>query len=327
MSGDRRGLLDPLVRRARWIGLVAGFLLAALDTVAARSAGITFQMSGRDVTAVVWLYLTLSFGGLGFLVGYLLEVRRRERLALAALGRRTATLEGLRLRLAQSEKLAALGQLAAMIAHELRNPLAIIRSTVQNLEEDAGDPEEVRRSCGFVRQEIDRLGRVISSLLAFARPLEPRLRDVTVEDLLERVELLAPPELRAKEIRFEVRDRCNGATLRIDQDLISQALVGLLSNAAQATPRGGLVVLEAREQESGVVLAVRDSGPGVPPGERHRIFEPFFSTRDDGHGLGLAVARQIADAHGAGLSVGDDAAGGACFSLELRRSQERERSP
>jgi signal transduction histidine kinase len=306
-------------RQARWIGLGIGLLVAVLDVVGARSLGLAFELNGRDVSGLVWLYLALSFGGLGFLLGWLHELRLRERAALDAVLRQTAALERARLGVAQSEKLAALGQLAASISHEVRNPLAILRSTVQNLEEDAASPDEVRRACAFLRDEIDRLGRVTASILGFARPLEPRPTPVRAADLLERVRLLQPLEVREKHLRGEVRDRSEGAAVEVDPDLVSQALLGLLTNAAQAAPEEGVVTLEASLEGSALSLAVLDTGPGVPSADRERIFEPFFSTRKDGHGLGLAVVRQIARAHGALVRVGDNAGGGASFALVFPR--------
>jgi signal transduction histidine kinase len=301
----------------RWIGLVAGLVVAELDVLAARWLGLAFELNGRAVTGWVWLYLAVSFGGLGFLIGWLLELRRRERAASAQVLRQAEALERARLGLAQSEKLAALGQLAASISHEVRNPLAILRSTVQNLEEDAASSEEVRRSCAFLRDEIDRLGRVTGSILGLARPVAPRPRPVRAAELLDRVRLLAPLEVRAKALRLEVDDRSSGAEIEADADLLSQALLGLLANAAQAAPERGTVTLAARYSAGELALSVLDDGPGVPLADRERVFEPFYSTRPEGHGLGLAVVRQIARAHGARIEVGDREGGGARFSIVL----------
>jgi two-component system, NtrC family, sensor histidine kinase HydH len=306
-----------IAHRPRWIGLALGLLVAVLDVAGARSMGLAFDLNGRAVTGWVWLYLAVSFGGLGYLVGWLVELRRRERSALEELRRQTEALDRARLGLAQNEKLAALGQLAASISHEVRNPLAILRSTIQNMEEDPESSEEVRRSCVFLREEIDRLSRVTSSILGLARPLTPHPALVGAGELLERVKLLAPLQVREKGLRLEVRDQSEGASVEVDADLLTQALLGLVTNAAQAAPEGGAVTLEARRDGHDVALSVLDNGPGVPDSDRERIFEPFFSTREGGHGLGLAVVRQIARAHGAAVWVGSNPGGGACFSIVL----------
>src|SRR5688572_1590259 len=317
MSSDSRGAVAFVRAHARWVGLVAGLVVAVLDVVGARSLGLGFELNGRGVTGWVWLYLAVSFGGLGFLVGWLFELRRRERMALAEVIRQTEELDRARLGLAQSEKLAALGQLAASISHEVRNPLAILRSTVQNMEEDRGSSEEMRRSCAFLRDEIDRLNHVTTSILALARPVAPRPSPVRAGELFDRVRLLAPLDVREKGLRLDARDRSEGAQLEADGDLLVQALLGLVTNAAQATPERGVVALEARRAGDDLVLSVLDSGPGIAAADRDRIFEPFYSTRRDGHGLGLAVVRQIAHAHGARVEVGDNEGGGARFSIVL----------
>jgi signal transduction histidine kinase len=316
MGRDRSSFASSL-SSPRWIGLAAGLLVALLDVVGARWLGLTFELNGRAVTGWVWLYLAASFGGLGFMIGWLTELRRRERAAAAEIARQAEALDRARLGLAQSEKLAALGQLAASISHEVRNPLAILRSTVQNLEEDAGSADEVRRSCAFLRDEIDRLGRVTGSILGLARPVVPRPRRVHASELFERVDLLQPLELREKGIRLVIRDTTDGVAIEADADLLGQALLGLLTNAAQAAPERGRVTLEARVRGGEIELSVEDDGPGVPESERERIFEPFYSTRRDGHGLGLAVVRQIAGAHGGAVVVGDGQAGGARFTMVL----------
>jgi signal transduction histidine kinase len=195
--------------------------------------------------------------------------------------------------------------------------LAILRSTLQNLEEDAGNPEEVRRASVFLRDEIDRLARVTGSILGFARPLTPRPSSVRVAELLERVRALPPLEVREKNLRLELRDASDGARVDVDADLLSQALLGLVTNAAQAAPTQGVVTVEAVEERGAIVLAVLDDGPGVPAAERERVFEPFYSTRKEGHGLGLAIVRQIAGALGARVEVGDARGGGARFSIVL----------
>jgi len=228
------------------------------------------------------------------------------------------TISATRARLLQSEKLAVLGQLAAQIAHEVRNPLGVIRSASQGLAETvaAGDAE-AERACSFILAEIDRLNSVITSLLAFARPLQIEARPVAVGLLFQRALLLAREELDAKQIRLSHADVSALPPVEVDTDLISQVLLDLLSNAAQSIPTAGEVQLEARAENGAVRISVADSGPGVPLELRSRIFEPFFTTRPKGTGLGLAIARQIVHAHGGEITVGERDGGGACFTISL----------
>lgn len=302
----------------RWWGLAAGLAWAVVDTTLAVAMGIRFQVNGADATLLTGLFFGSSFAGFGFLVGYVVEGRRRDRESAQVIREQLDALAATRARLAQSEKLAALGQLAAAIAHEVRNPLGVIRSAAQGIGETVPAADaDTRRACGFITDEIDRLSSVVSSLLAFARPLQLQRRAVDVPELLDRAALLAGEDLAHRAVRLERADATGLPALDVDPDLVCQVLLGLLANAAEAVGAGGAITIEARRAERGVEIAVADSGPGVPAEVRERIFEPFFTTRARGTGLGLAVARQIVEAHGGAIAVGDRPGGGARFSLRL----------
>ena len=312
------------MKHARWIGALAGAGLGVLDTYLATSAGIGFAIGGRDVSRGVLLFLSSSFGVFGFLVGYLLELRRRELHAADLIRRQLETIRDAQQRLAQNEKLASLGQLASAIAHEMRNPLAVIRSTVQNLEETVPpEAEEASRTCRFVLEEIDRLSRVTSTLLDFSRPLQVVPAPVEVAELLGRVRLLSDPIFEPQGIELRSDDVSGVPPLEVDLDLTCQVLLGLLANAAAVSVRGSQVRIEARETGGRIEIAVCDSGPGVPDELRERIFEPFYTTRPEGTGLGLAVARQIVEAHGGEIAVSNNAGGGACFAVRLPAARAR----
>jgi len=305
-------------RAARWWGAVGGIALAVVDTLTMVRLGVTFQMNGRDVTALVAVSFGSSLALLGFLLGYALEARRRDRRAAALVQAQLEALNAARARLVQSEKLAALGQLATAIAHEVRNPLAVIRSAAQGLGETvSSDDAEAARACAFITAEIDRLGSVVSSLLEFARPLHLEPRAVSVRDLFDRAALLAEGELAARGARLGRDELPDLPAVRADPDLLSQVLLGLLANAAEAVPPGGDVTLAARARDGAVELVVEDSGPGIPPELRDRVFEPFFTTRPRGIGLGLAVARQVVEAHGGRIEAGERPGGGARLTVRL----------
>lgn len=302
----------------RWWGAVAGLLTGLFDALLMSALGVRFEVNGWDATLPVGVYFGLSFAALGFLLGTVAAGRRRDRQAAALIQAQMETINAARTRLAQSEKLAALGQLAAAIAHEVRNPLAVIRSAAQGLGESApADDEEARRSSSFITAEIDRLNNVITSLLAFARPPQLHPRPVPVQELFERALLLAREDLEAKQVRLRRTAPAALPTVHADPDLMSQVLLGLLANAAEAMPPGGELTLEGSAADGRVEIAVADSGPGVPPELRSRIFDPFFTTRPRGTGLGLAIARQIVEAHGGRIEVGERAGGGARFVLRL----------
>lgn len=307
--------------RLRWVGLVGGVVLAVIDTAIALWLGFTFEVNGREATVLAGVFFGASYCILGFLVGYVIEGRHRDREAERVIRAQADALHATRTRLVQSEKLAALGQLATAIAHEVRNPLAVMRSAAQGVLEATSSPDaDTRRSCTFIIEEIDRLSSVVTSLLAFARPLQLRRRRVRVADLVGRAQALARQEygegvVRVDDMAAAVPD------LHGDPDLICQVLLGLVANAVEVVPNDE-VVIEARASNGAVELVVADRGPGVPADVREQIFEPFFTTRERGTGLGLAVARQIVEAHEGAIAVGDRPGGGACFTVRLPLASE-----
>src|SRR5439155_102745 len=242
---------DMRLERARWWGAAAGIVLALLDTLTISALGVRFELSGHDVSPLVAAWFGSSFVLLGFLVGYVVEGRRRDRGQAEVIRAQTEAIAATRARLAQTEKLAALGQLAAAVAHEVRSPLAVIRSAAQGLAESVPrDDEEARRAYSFITAEIDRLGNVVNSLLAFARPLRVDARPVSVHELFDRALLLAHEELQGKALRVRRDEPPLLPEVRADGDLICQVLLGLLANAAEAAPRRPRV-RDVRERRGG----------------------------------------------------------------------------
>jgi len=308
----------------RWWGLAAGVLLGIIDTASLVLLGLEFEINGADATVPVGLFFGSSFALLGFLLGYVVEGRRRDRDAQRVIGAQSDAIAATRARLAQSEKLAALGQLATAIAHEVRNPLGVIRSAAQGLSERVSpSTAETERASAFITAEIDRLSSVVNSLLAFARPLRLERRPVGIEELFDRALLLATDDLRGQGVQVERGPAAGLPAVSADPDLLCQVLLGLLANGAEAAGAGGTVWLDARAEDGRVEVAVADSGPGIPSALRARVFEPFFTTRSRGTGLGLAVARQIVEAHGGEIAVGERAGGGARLVLRLPAAPTR----
>lgn len=315
----------PWWRRERWQYAAASFVLGVIYTGLAMLFGFEFQLAERDVTFWVGGLVEFSFAAFGYVLGVSVESRRREQAAAEQIQRQLEDLAAARAKLAQQEKLASLGELAGAVAHEVRNPLAILRSLVQNLEESLGEAEpavEGRETCGLLLEEIDRLAHVTSTLVGFARPLTLERRSASAASIAERTRLLGSQMLRDRAVRLRlVGEEGHDATLDADADLLCQVLLGLLENAAEASPAGeGIELAWRRSAEGGVEFTVTDRGEGIAEELREKVFEPFFSTRPQGTGLGLAVARQIVDAHGGEISVVPRTDWGSCFRLRLPAS-------
>ena len=218
-------------------------------------------------------------------------------------------------RLAQQAALARLGQMAAVVAHEVRNPLAGIKGAIQVMlsRRPPGDPEApVMRD---VVARINALGDLINDLMVFARPRPPQPRTFELRPLLlEAISMLRrDPAGESLEVTIEGPD----LTLTADAELVRATVLNLLLNAAQAMGGRGRIAIAITERDRQCVLEVRDSGPGVPPEFRERVFEPFFTTKARGGGLGLPIARRTAELHGGTLTLTSPDTGGCVFTLTV----------
>jgi two-component system sensor histidine kinase HydH len=312
------------IRRLDWLGAAIGLALGLTDTWLLTLYGVEMRLDGRDATPVVALTFASSCTLLGFLWGRLALAQARLRADATTIRRQQEQLELSQRAAFENEKLAAIGRLAAGIAHEVRNPLGVIRASAAMVREHFVPADDAHRACGFILDEIDRLDGLIASLLAFARPTALRLRPAAVGEVVARATALADEALRKRAAQLAAEIDAPEAELAVDPDLIAQVLLGLVTNAAEAIEPGGHVELRARVEPAAVVLAVADDGPGVPEADRTRVFEPFYTTKATGTGLGLAMAERIARAHGGELRVVQGAGAGpggrgACFELVLPR--------
>jgi signal transduction histidine kinase len=221
-------------------------------------------------------------------------------------------------KLVQRERLAALGELAAVVAHEVRNPLGAMFNALSGLRRMLGDSGEVGVLLSILGEESDRINRIIGDLLDFARP--PDLA-VGRGSLTSAVQEAMSSTLGVPGIEVQCRIEPGLDQLRMDPRQIRQALLNLFHNAVQAMPSGGHVHIWVhrveRNRAPSVAIDVADSGPGVAPALIERIFEPFYTTKASGTGLGLAVVRRIADGHGGSVEVRNGDPRGAVFTLLL----------
>ncbi len=233
--------------------------------------------------------------------------------------------EDARERLVHSERLAAIGRLAAQITHEIRNPLSSIGLNIELLGDDVGAlPEdrqaEVQSILDAVLSEVRRLAEITEGYLRFARlPTAPK-QHKDVGDLCADLVAFFQSEASARGVNVELHVDDVVPAVVIDSDRLRQALLNLLRNAVDAAGSGGTVRISARADSAhhdGVCVVVEDNGPGIPEPDREHIFSPFFTTKSEGTGLGLVVAREIVREHGGDLTVGTSSLGGAAFMLRL----------
>ena len=218
---------------------------------------------------------------------------------------------------ARQQALAEVGKFSMIVAHEIKNPLAIIKGSLDILRKEAPvDPELKRQMAGYMDEEIGRINKLIEDFLLYARPRTPVFEEVPVRrliaDLKKRVALLSD-EIRVSVTMEEGED----AVLRCDAALLERALLHVVRNALDVAAGKTPVDFDVLCFGGRILFMVQDRGPGVRPEDAKRIFEPFFSTKAKGTGLGLAIAREVVTAHGGNIRVGNRPEGGACFSVRV----------
>lgn len=275
------------------------------------------------------------FGARGDLLGLLLV--RDDRVSDAFSGDDLALLESLavyisvvienslrHLRLQEGARLSALGQLAAGLAHEIKNPLGAIKGAAQYLNEAKDADPSAREFLEIIVEEVDRLDRVVGSVLDYARPTAGTLRTVDVHRLISRT-LVVLRSSREYKTCFEEDLDHQTLFVRADPEQLKQVLINLFQNAIQAMNGAGEVVIRTRSRSSGggrfVEIAVSDRGPGIDPAVMKELFQPFFTTKSSGTGLGLAISERIVHSMAGRIEVASEPGVGATFTVVLPQAQ------
>jgi len=218
----------------------------------------------------------------------------------------------------RSERLAALGQLSAGLAHEIRNPLGVIKGSAEMLNQKLNDSNPLASElAGYISSEVNRLSTLVTRFLNFARPLRAEVKPHSVGELLDHA-LKSVAELwQGGPVKIERQYEAELPPVPVDEGLFEQAFINLIQNAYEAMgEKGGVLQIGARQTNSGpggVEIRVRDTGPGIPAEQREQIFNPFVTTKTTGVGLGLSIVSKIMDEHNGWLRLEDVPDGGACF--------------
>lgn len=221
----------------------------------------------------------------------------------------------------RSERLSSLGTMVAAVVHEVRNPLVSLSTFVQLVEDRVGDRKFFQSAMPVVKAELDRVGKMLETLLSYTHVNKPVFGPVYFDVIFERVRLLLEPHAKRFAVKLEVDHRIDGPVVRGDEDRLMQVVFNLVMNAIEASPPGGVVRVEwdrvFRQGEYFGVVRVADQGPGIPASDREHIFLPFFTTKANGSGLGLSVSLQIIGQHHGFLEVSDGPGGGAVFTMAV----------
>jgi len=266
------------------------------------------------------------FGVTGLVAGFLSD---RERAHAAKLQRTSAELAHVYAelqqnvdRLKKAERLSAVAELSASLAHEIRNPLAGISGAAGILKRGSGGTRNAQECVEIIEKESQRLNKLLTGFLDFARPRAPRFQRTDLEAVIDAVVALAArtPEAIGIEFQREIQPRM--PEVECDPEQLKQVLLNLVLNAVQATGKG-IVRMAAMARDGKACVAVIDQGAGIPPEQQERMFEPFFTTKENGTGLGLAVALKIVEQHSGTLTARSAPSGGLMMVVELPLARAR----
>jgi signal transduction histidine kinase len=226
-------------------------------------------------------------------------------------------LERSREQIVRAGKLAVVGEMAAVMAHEVRTPLGILRSSAQLLERQPNLGERERELTGFIISETDRLNRLVTMLLECASPRAPDFKPHDLHEIIDHVLDLLAAKAEHKQVRLERQLTAINSILVCDREQLIQIVLNLVINALHFVPDGGRIVVATHNEAGSLIMSVADDGPGIPADLRPRVFDPFFTRREGGIGLGLTIVQQIVQVHHGEIWVTESRWGGACFNIRF----------
>ncbi len=258
--------------------------------------------------------ISVVYALVGLLVWLLVNQLRRDQRRLA---HSLEELEHTRERLMVEGKLAAVGRLSSAVAHEIRNPVAIIASSLVTADRPEAGEQQRKEMYSIARSEAARLEKLTNDFLSYARPSEPTRSRIALSEVLGYIAEIARVHALKKEISIVVESE-NDQWANLDRAQIQSALLNLVLNALDATPRGGRIVIRSHRLSAGnIEVQVENTAEPISNEVLSRMFEPFYTTKPNGTGLGLAISRNIARAHGGDLIVAHNELGHVCFSMTL----------
>lgn len=234
----------------------------------------------------------------------IIEKRAQERLLLKE-------------KLSHAERLASLGEMVAGISHEIRNPLGIVSSTAELLKQKLVRSDPEFRLADVIVQEANRLNNIVTDFLNFARPQAPNLMPCKVDEVIEKNLTFLALEINKNSYKIHKRFASDIPEIQADPGLLYQAFLNILMNAMQAMPEGGEIYIELSAHRNTLMILFGDEGPGIPDETLNKIWEPFFTTKDKGSGLGLPIVKKIIEGHGGTIEIENGPEKGAQVTVTL----------
>ena len=318
--------IAPIIMAAYWFGLGGGVIASILSTLLfSRHLFMHWGEHFVDIYNYVEIFLFLV---IGVTTGILSQMERNQRQryeqALVRLDEshrklrdQTDVLFQTEEQLRRADRLSALGELSAGMAHEIRNPLGAIKGAAEILRDDYRADDPKFEFLQILLKEADRLNGIVEEFLAFARPKRPELGEAELNGVIESVLALMTQQFRKAGVTVQKDLDPSIGKRSIDAGLCQQALLNLVLNAVQAMPQGGVLTITSGLRNGSIVIEVADTGVGIPSEDRKKLFQPFFTTRRNGTGLGLAITHRIVENHRGTIDVTSEPGKGTRFTVNL----------
>ena len=318
----------PIILSALWYGFRGGLLCSIVVSVA-YAPHLLFQWGGH-LTMEMEKYLEIVlYNIVGSMTG-LLSQRERERTvelqktahgleeSCQKLQHQSERIIIIEEQLRRAEKLSTLGEMAAVLAHEIRNPLGSIRGPAEILRDNYKSGDPMHEFIEIQIKETERLNRVVEDFLHMARPQPTDMRPCPVQEELETIETLLANDARGRQIQLVLQSPATPVIINADGEKLRQAFLNIILNALQATPSGGSVIISTIvDDATSCEIQFHDTGPGMDEETMKRIFEPFFTTKQNGTGLGLAITRKIIESHRGTMVVESGVGRGTTVTVKL----------
>jgi len=323
----------PIALGGLWFGLKGGLGAAALITLVYLPHVLAVDHGAMTIGYLLEIPIFLA---VGLLIGLVVERQEHYRRGLEIqaetlaqshreLQEQTRLLLEKETQLHRADRLSALGQLSAGLAHEIRNPLGAIKGAVEILQDDFPPGHPKAEFYAILLKEVERLNDVLTNFLSFARPVTPYLAPLDVRAVLTALEGLISGQARAHRVQIFTSFHAGPSRLMADETLLKQAFLNIMLNAVEAMPEGGDLAISTRLSPEGaaggrpewVEAVFDDTGPGIQEEDLGRIFDPFFTTKKDGTGLGLAIIHRIIETHHGTIRVMSQRGKGSTFVVTL----------
>ncbi len=302
----------PIVIAAAWFGLRGGLLTALFISLAVLPYIFMSDLMLHDMIdefTEIFFYFAIAL-----LAGGLIQREFRAR----------KKAEDMRLQLERSHKMSLVGQIAAGMAHEIKNPLASIKGAVEILCDETTSEPDRNEFRSIVQKEVKRINTSVTDFLEFARPSETKMAEFNLADIVRSSLRQVQPQAGERGITI-VSDIEDPVAVTGDEEKLHQVMLNLLLNAIDASPDASEIAVSLKRDDNTARISVADSGAGIDSTDAHRIFEPFFTTKSSGTGLGLAIAKNIVDRHKGTIELRNNNGGGAVaeIALPLLKGEDR----